>query len=217
VEDSVKWFNNHQQPDLIFSDIQLSDGISFEIYDQVKITRPVIFTTAFDEFMLRAFRVNSIDYLLKPIKKEDLQNSINKYHVMRTAFGGSVDLGEVLKGMNLGGDDYKTRFLAKVGDKLVSVETENVAYFQTKHGVVHMCTFQGRVYLMDQTLDELLKSLDPKVFFRANRQFVVHFKSIETIHKYHKGKLLIELKSKADEEVIVSAERAGEFRKWLGD
>ncbi len=217
VEESVKWFDNHQQPDLIFSDIQLSDGVSFDIFDQVKITRPVIFTTAFDEYMLKAFRVNSIDYLLKPIKKEDLQNSLNKYQVMRSAFGGGADLGELLKGIKLGGEDYKTRLLSKVGDKLISIEVENVAYFQTRHGVVHLVTFQGRDYLLDQTLDELVKMLDPKVFFRANRQFVIQFKSIAAVHKYHKGKLLVELTAKPDEEVIVSSERASEFKKWLGD
>lgn len=217
VEESVKWFNNHQEPDLIFSDIQLSDGISFEIFEQVKITRPVIFTTAFDEYMLKAFRVNSIDYLLKPIKKEDLKHSLEKYKVIQSAFSNSPNLGELLKGLKLGEEDYKTRLLSKVGDKLISVEVENVVYFQTRHGVVHVFTSQGRNYLLDQTLDELIKSLDPKTFFRANRQFILQFKSIEAVHRYHKGKLIVELRMQPDQEVIVSAERASEFKKWLGD
>ncbi len=217
VEESVKWFNNHHIPDLIFSDIQLSDGISFDIFDRVPITRPVIFTTAFDEYMLKAFRVNSIDYLLKPIKKEDLEKSLLKYQQMKSVFGGGVDMGELLKNVKLGGQDYKIRFLAKVGDKLVSVETEDVAYFQTRHGVVHMATTQGRTYLLDQALDELMAQLDPNKFFRANRQFIVQFRSISAVHRYHKGKLLIELNPKLEEDVVVSAEKASDFRKWLGD
>ncbi|MEO9477302.1 MAG: LytTR family DNA-binding domain-containing protein [Cyclobacteriaceae bacterium] len=217
VEESVKWFGNHNAPDLIFSDIQLSDGISFEIFDQVKMTRPVIFTTAFDEYMLKAFRVNSIDYLLKPIKQEDLKKSITKFHEMKSAFGGGADLTELLKQIHMGGRDYKARFLVRLKDKLVSVETEDIAYFQTRHGVVHLVTIQGRKYLMDQTLDEVCKQLDPKLFFRANRQFITQFKAIKEVNRYHKGKILVELSPATDEGVIVSAEKAGEFRKWLGD
>ena len=217
VEESVKWFNNHHIPDLIFSDIQLSDGISFDIFDRIPITKPVIFTTAFDEYMLKAFRVNSIDYLLKPIKKEDLEKSLLKYQQMKAVFGGGVDMGELLKNVKLDGQNYKARFLAKVGDKLVSVETEDVAYFQTRHGVVHMATTQGRTYLLDQALDELMAQLDPNKFFRANRQFIVQFRSILAVHRYHKGKLLVELNPKLEEDVVVSAEKASDFRKWLGD
>lgn len=217
VEESIKWLNNHLHPDLIFSDIQLSDGISFEIFDKVQISKPVIFTTAFDEYMLRAFRVNSIDYLLKPIKKEDLEKSLSKYAQMKAAFGGETDISELIKNIKLDEKEYKTRFLTKVGDKLVSVESDNIAYFQTRHGVVHMITTQGRNYLMDQTLDELSQQLDPAVFFRANRQFVVQFKAIQTVNRYHKGKLLVELNPSAEDGVIVSAEKAAEFKKWLGD
>ncbi|MFT6866427.1 MAG: DNA-binding LytR/AlgR family response regulator [Cyclobacteriaceae bacterium] len=217
VEDSVKWFNNHQLPDLIFSDIQLSDGISFEIFDQVQITKPVIFTTAFDEYMLRAFRVNSIDYLLKPIKKEDLEKSLSKFAQMKASFGGGTDISELLKSIKLDEKEYKTRFLTKVGDKLVSVEAENIAYFQTRHGVVHMITLQGRSYLMDQTLDELAGQLEPDKFFRVNRQFLVQFKAIQSVNRYHKGKLLVLLNPATEEGVIVSAEKATEFKKWLGD
>lgn len=217
VEESVKWFNNHQQPDLIFSDIQLSDGVSFEIFDQVKITMPVIFTTAFDEYMLRAFRVNSIDYLLKPIKKEDLENSLNKYRQMKSVFGGGVDLADLLRNVKLGQKEYKTRFLVKMGDKMMSVETDDIAYYQTRHGVVHLCTHMGKTYLMDQTLDDLMAQLDPEKFYRANRQFIIQFKSIKAVNRYHKGKLLVDLQQETNEAVVVSAEKASDFRSWLGD
>lgn len=217
VEDSIKWFNNHETPDLIFSDIQLSDGISFEIFDKVRISKPVVFTTAFDEYMLKAFSVNSIDYLLKPIKKEDLQKSLAKFEQLQTAFGGGVDFAQILKNITLTEKTYKTRFLTKVGDKLVSIETDNIAYFQSRHGVVHVITSHGRNYLMDQSLDELMLQLDPEKFYRGNRQFLVQFKCIETVNRYHKGKLLIELNPKTEDSVIVSAEKASDFRKWLGD
>lgn len=218
VEESVKWIKNHQLPDLIFMDIQLSDGISFEIFDQVKVSKPVVFTTAFDEYMLRAFKVNSIDYLLKPIKKEDLQHSMRKLQDLKSQFAGNgLDIGEVVRHIKLDEQRYKTRFLVKQGDKMISVETEQIAYFQTRHGVVHLVTQGEKKYLMDFSLDELISQLDPGLFYRANRQFVVHFKAIRTVHKYHKGKLLIEVAPSAEPDIIVSAEKATDFKSWLGD
>lgn len=218
VEESVKWFRNHQMPDLIFMDIQLSDGISFEIFEQIKITRPVIFTTAFDEYTLKAFKVNSIDYLLKPIKQEDLAHSLEKYDTLfARKTEPSIDLNTLVKQIRLGENKYKTRFLVKQGEKLISVETNTIAYFMLRMGVVHLVTIQNKRYLMDQSLDDLINQLDPSAFFRANRQFILHFPAISATHRYHKGKLLVELSPKAEEEVIVSAEKAAEFRKWLGD
>ncbi len=216
VEDSVKWLQNHQQPDLIFSDIQLSDGISFEIYEQVKLSTPVIFTTAFDEYMLKAFRVNSIDYLLKPIKPEELQQAIQKY---RDLYAQNAlprqDLGDLLQQVQLNGQQYKSRFLVKQGDRLLSVETDQIAYFMTRHGVVHLVTNENKKYLMDQSLDVLMSQLNPQRFFRVNRQFIVHFPSIVTVHRYHKGKLLVDLKPKPMDDLVVSAEKSSELKEWL--
>lgn len=219
VEESIKWFNNHNAPDLIFMDIQLSDGLSFEIFENIKIYQPVIFTTAFDEYMLKAFKVNSIDYLLKPIKKEDLAQSIQKFHEMKSAFGNKElpDLNELISKIKVDDRKYKARFLAKQGEKLVSVEAGNIAYFQTRHGVVHLVTMQSKRYLMDQNLDELGLQLDPDKFFRANRQYLINFSAIKTVHKYHKGKLLVELLLATDESLTVSSEKAGIFREWLGE
>ena len=218
VADSVKWIRNHELPDLIFMDIQLSDGISFEIFDEAEVTCPVIFTTAFDEYMLKAFKVNSIDYLLKPIKNEDLAMSLEKFNAMKKSFGGNSNhehLPDLLKQIRLDDKKYKTRFLIKQGDKLWAVEAKNISYFHLRHGVVHLITNDNKKYIMDQTLDELIGVLDPEQFFRANRQFIVAFGGVKMVHRYHKGKLLLELSPACDEETIVSAEKASEFKNWM--
>ncbi|ELR72914.1 Two-component system response regulator [Fulvivirga imtechensis AK7] len=219
VEDSIKWLKNHNTPDLIFMDIQLSDGLSFEIFEQVKITRPVIFTTAFDDYILKAFKVNSIDYLLKPIKVEDLAHSLQKFREMKNAFGheSSTDINTLISQIRMDDRKFKSRFLVKQGEKLVSVETVNIAYFQTRNGVVQLVTNEDKKYLMDQTLDDLSQHLDPEKFFRANRQFLIHFPAIRTVHKYHKGKLLVELNLPTSEPLTVSSEKASVFKEWLGE
>ncbi len=220
VEESVRWFHSNTSADLIFMDIQLSDGLSFEIFETVKITSPVIFTTAFDEYMLRAFKVNSIDYLLKPIKKDELAASLAKFEQLKSAFAGSThlpDLNALVSQIKLDDRKYKTRFLVKKGEELLSVETTDIAYFQTRHGVVHLVTNSGRNHIMDFTLDELMHQLDPEQFYRANRQFIVHFPAIRKLHKFHKGKLVIELEQATTEQITVSAEKATDFKAWLGD
>ncbi len=217
VEDSVKWLNNHHAPDLIFMDIQLSDGISFEIFEHIKITNPVIFTTAFDEYMLRAFRVNSIDYLLKPIKTEELSNSLKKYEEIRSAFvkEDRQDINTLIQHIKLDDKKYKNRFLVKKGDKLLSIESSDIAYFQTRNGVVSLVTQAGRKHLIDYTLDELGQQLDPDDFFRANRQYLIHFSLIKEVHRYHKGKLLVEGKLETDEPILISEEKSSLFKRWL--
>ncbi|MEQ8926710.1 MAG: LytTR family DNA-binding domain-containing protein [Fulvivirga sp.] len=219
VEESVMWLRNHNEPDLIFMDIQLSDGISFEIFEKIKITKPVIFTTAFDEYMLKAFKVSSIDYLLKPIKKEDLALSLQKYNDLKISFGSSnssVDLNELIGKIRMDDRKFKSRFLLKQGEKLLSVETNDIAYFFTKNGVVYLVTQEDKKYLMDYNLDELMNQLDPEKFYRANRQYLVGFSAIQATHKYHKGKLLVELAHKTEEPVTISAEKASDFKNWLG-
>lgn len=222
VCDSVKWLKNHQSPDLIFMDIQLSDGISFEIFDHIEVQSPVIFTTAFDEYTLRAFKVNSIDYLLKPIKKEALEKGIDKYRFFQKTFGkesqqpGTEDLGALIKQITLSEKKYKTRFLIKTGDKLLSISSEEVSHFQMRQGVVHLFTLNGKRYITDHSMDEIAGFSNPEKFFRANRQFIVSYDAIKTVHKYHKGKLLVELHQPVDDQIIVSLEKASAFKKWLG-
>ena len=215
VKDTERWIRNHKLPDLIFMDIQLSDGLSFEIFDLVPINTPVIFTTAFDEYVLKAFKVNSIDYLLKPIKKEDVEKSLQKYRILKSEFSNQIDIGSLMKEIQLEKKNYKNRFLVKIGDKMISIPTESISYLQTRRGVVHLITHENKTYLLDQNLEEIMTSLDPQLFFRANRQFIVHFKSIMEVEKYHKGKLFIRVTPEPDESVIVSAEKAGAFKSWL--
>ena len=217
VEDSVKWINNHQAPDLALMDIQISDGISFQIFDEIAVKFPVIFTTAFDEYLLRAFKVNSIDYLLKPIKKQELENAINKYKNLKEAFSGeqTTDLKTLLKSISLTETKYKSRFLVKQGDKMLSIKSEDVVCFQSKHGVVHIVTKLKQTYLTDFTLDELVDQLDPNLFFRANRQFILNAEQITTVHRHFKGKLLVEITVPRDEQILVSSEKASAFKAWL--
>jgi len=215
IEDTVKWLNNHQLPDLIFMDIQISDGISFEIFEQTSVECPVIFTTAFDEYMLKAFKVNSIDYLLKPIKKEELESSIDKYKKLHFKNSNSVDISSLLKEITLTEQKFKSRFLVKQGDKMLSIRVEDIICFFSKHGVVHIATTSQKTYLSDFTLDDLSNQLDPKFFFRANRQFLINADFIKVVHKHFKGKLLVELNGFDEEQILVSAEKATTFKNWL--
>ncbi len=216
VEESIKWLKIHDAPDLIFMDIQLNDGISFDIFEGVKITSPVIFTTAFDEYMLKAFKVNSIDYLLKPIKPEELKRSLEKFEEIKSTYGNNQpDLNELIQQIRLDDKKYKTRFLVKKGERLLSIETNNVFYFQTRNGVVSLVTRENTKHIIDYTLDQLFTELDPSEFYRANRQFIIHFSCIKAVHKYHKGKLLVETQTETSEPVIISEEKSSLFKKWL--
>lgn len=218
VKETVKWLQNHKAPDLIFMDIQLSDGISFEIFDEVKISKPVIFTTAFDEYMLRAFKVNSIDYLLKPINQDDLGRSLEKYRNFKSEFAETDhhSIHDLIKNIRLDDQKFKTRFLVKMGEKLLSVETTDISGFQAKNGVVYLINKTGKKYLMDQTLDDICKDLDPEKFYRVNRQFILNYHAISAVHKFAKGKLLVESPAAHEEQIIVSSEKATAFKSWFG-
>ena len=216
IEDTVSWLKNHSAPELIFMDIQISDGVSFQIFDKAEVKSPVIFTTAFDDYMLKAFKVNSIDYLLKPIKKEELETALNKYkNLHHSKKEPSIDLSEVLGQINFSGTKYKSRFLVKQGDKMLAIKTDDIVCFQSRHSVVHIMTKSEKSYLSDFTLDELIGQLDPDFFFRSNRQFIVNVDFIKTVHKYFKGKLLVELNHFNGDEIIVSTEKATSFKQWL--
>ncbi|PIB36902.1 DNA-binding response regulator [Reichenbachiella sp. 5M10] len=217
VSDTIEWLHTYESPDLIFMDIQLNDGISFEIFDQIEVKKPVIFTTAFDDYMLKAFRVNSIDYLLKPIKQSELQRSLEKYQTLKTQLSDSQPkLQELVKNIQLVQAKYKSRFLVKMGEKMMSVETDNIACFQACHGLVHLITHSGKKYLIDLTLDEISKQLNPEKFYRVNRQYILCYHCIAAVHKYGKSQLLIEPKLTLDDQVIVSSEKSTAFKQWLG-
>ncbi len=223
VEDAVVWLKENPAPDLVFMDIQLGDGISFEIFEQVEINCPVIFTTAYDEYTLRAFKVNSIDYLLKPLQLEDLEAALKKYDRLRAGNGeetaqniSHAQIESILKVLNpTKPANYKSRFLIKVGDKFFSVTTDQIAYFYTEDKGVFIQTHDKQRYPIDNSLDELEKVLDPEMFFRINRQFIVHVGAVNRLHAYFNGKMKVFLKPEVAEEVIVSRDKAAALKMWL--
>ncbi len=221
VQDSVTWFKTQATPELIFMDIQLADGLSFEIFEETEVNCPVIFTTAFDEYTLKAFKVNSIDYLLKPVKKEELANSLQKLQKLKSTLSNSNEsdhkpvIAELLQAFKQNNNPYKSRFLVKLGERLISLSEEEIAYFYAEDGCVLIKTKNEQKFTIDHTLDELEKILDPHVFFRLNRQFIARFQAIEEIHNYFKGKLAVSLSPAWKEHIIISREKAPIFKNWL--
>jgi DNA-binding LytR/AlgR family response regulator len=214
VKESVKWLLQHSA-DLIFLDIQLSDGISFSIFEQVTVNTPVIFTTAYDQYAIKAFQVNSISYLLKPIRKSDLADSLQKYHALKSAF--SIDFERLLANIQGKEPDFKKRFLIQVGEKIRKIEVSEIAYFYVLDKGVYLRTFQGHSYPVEYTLDGLENLVNPLAFFRINRKYMVNMDSIASMVAYSRGRVKLELKPKADDEpdTIVSIDRSSGFKKWL--
>ncbi len=222
VEESVKWLRNHPSPELIFLDIQLADGLSFEIFRQVSITTPVIFTTAFDEYAIRAFELNSIDYLLKPIKPESLAHALGKLEQMKKAFKSDhssgqpvIDNSRLENLLKLINRDYKTRILLKVGDQLRSVEMQDVAYFLAEDDVVFAIVKDKKRYIVDYTLNQLETQLDPAYFFRITRGCITQFSSVRKVGKYFNSRLAVELDPPLEEKLLVSRVNVPDFLKWL--
>lgn len=203
-------------PDLIFLDIHLADGESFEIFRQVNVKSPIIFTTAYDEFALQAFKLNSIDYILKPVKQEELVAALTKFKNLYTAKKETaVDyqkLADLIAGEKTG---YKKRLLIRYGDLLKTIEIKDAAYFYSENKISYVATKQGARYALDNTLDELEKMLEPKEFFRINRQFIVGVDAIDKMLAVSKSRVKLTLKPPSDQETIVSTERSPEFKKWL--
>jgi DNA-binding LytR/AlgR family response regulator len=221
VEESVKWLLNHPSPDLIFLDIQLADGLSFDIFRQVSIITPVIFTTAYDEYAIRAFQLNSIDYLLKPINPEALENALAKLDKIQKAFTqpetpqpvfDNSRLDNLLKMIS---KDYKARILLKVGDQLRSVEMEEVAYFYAEDDVVFAMLMDKKRYIVDYTLNQLESRLDPSKFFRISRGCIAQISSVKKVSKYFNSRLAVELDPPMEEKVLVSRVNVQEFLQWL--
>ncbi|OIP50208.1 MAG: DNA-binding response regulator [Flavobacteriaceae bacterium CG2_30_34_30] len=223
VEDAINWFQINEHPDVLFLDIQLSDGLSFEIFEKVKIQSAIIFTTAFDEYALQAFKVNSVDYLLKPIDEEELQAAVHKYQNMKTAFGGKeagknlqINFEEIKKLLiNPLEREYKKRFTIKIGQHLKMIPTEEICCFYSENKGTYLYTSEGRNYLMETTLDALEKELSPKDFFRVNRKFIVHIHGIQDIVAYSNSRLKLKMKNFSEEEIIVARERVKDFKDWL--
>ena len=213
IESAVDWLSANKHPDLIISDIRLLDGLSFEIFQKVKVQKPVIFTTAYDQYAIRAFEVNSIDYLLKPVDIDKLRASLEKYRNLGA--GAPADFSEIVRQIRASQPQYKSRFMIKLGQKIIAIPAEKIAYFYSENKLSFIITTDGKKYPTDQTLDELVDVLDPDRFFRANRQFIVTFESIAEIHPYFKGRIKIHLTPKTEEEVVISSERTPEFKRWI--
>jgi len=214
IASATDWFNNHTEPDLILSDIHLADGLSFEIFKEVSISCPVIFTTAFDQYAIQAFKVNSIDYLLKPIKKTELAEAMRKFKKIQPS-STRIDLSLLTSMIDKAGKDYLKRLMIRIGQQIKVIEVKNVAYFYIEEKIVFAVSFTKDRYPMDLSLDQLEKQLDPERFFRINRAFIISLASIGTMLTYSKARIKIKLKPPCDVESITSTERSAEFREWL--
>jgi DNA-binding LytR/AlgR family response regulator len=213
VEDSVNWFRTSQQPDLIFMDIQLKDGNSFSIFEHVKVLSPIVFTTAYDNYLLNAFEQNSIEFLLKPIEESAIRNTISKYKNLKEHFLHKYE--EVLS--KLTEKPKKTRLIAKKGIEYQSILLEDVAYFFSEHKITFLVTKLEKKFMLDQNLKELEEELDPKIFYRANRKYIVNVDCIRSYKSYDKVKLLLELNVPVNEDIIISQENAPAFKKWISE
>ncbi len=215
VEDAIAWFRGNPAPDLIFLDIHLEDDLSFTIFEKVKVESPIIFTTAYDEYAIRAFKMRSIDYLLKPIVKEELAHSLEKFREF-TSVRHQPDMEALFRLITTGAPAYKERFSITVGQKIKSYSTDDIAWFYSEEGISFMVVNDNHQYPIDFSLDDLTVQLNPKEFFRINRQFLVKLKSIKNVHIYPKSRLKLELLPAADREVFVSRDKVTRFKEWLG-
>jgi len=213
IADAIAYLQTHAAPDLILSDIHLADGQSFEIFRNVNIPTPIIFTTAYDQYALEAFRANGIDYLLKPIKKDELERALKKFNQMQAAPG--INIEKLIQSLQQPKTSYKDRFAVRFGEHIKTIETIDAAYFYTENKVNFLVTKEGRRYAVDYNLDQLESLLDPKEFFRINRQFIIGFHSITEMFSYSKSRVLIKLNPPTKLETIVSAERSASFKSWL--
>lgn len=216
---AIDWFATHSSPDLVFMDIQLSDGLSFEIFEKVKLECPVIFITAYGEYAIQAFKVNSVDYLLKPIDGLELAHSLEKFKKQRSQNVSqvpSLDMQILLHTLKEQHPSYRSRFLVTIKDRFVSIPVNEILYFTTEHKLTYLVTCEGKRYLFDSPLDKLENELDPRQFFRVNRQFIVSLHAIAGVHTYFNGKLKIYLRG-TDTEIVISREKASAFKQWLNE
>lgn len=219
VEGAVKWFKNNPHPDILFLDIQLTDGISFSFIEQAHPESMIVFTTAYDEYAIRAFKVNSIDYLLKPIDKERLAEALEKFEKLISRyyrpFVSQGDILEILQNITNPAKKYRTRFLISGEDKLFTLQVDDIAYFYSENKITFAVTHQNKEYIIDLSLDKLCEQLDPDRFFRTNRQTVVSVQAIQKIENYFLGKVVVKVIPPFKDKIIVSREKISAFKLWL--
>lgn len=212
VKESIKWFQSNPHPNLIFVDIQLSDGLSFEIFEKTEVKSALIFTTAYDQFTLKAFKLNSIDYLLKPIDKEELKQAVYKFKNLQNTPSEQI---EAIKDLLLKQHNHKERFSIQIGQRIKILETKNIDIFYSQDKSTFAKLNSGKDYLLNESLDTISQSLDPFSFFRVSRKFIINITAIKDIISYANSRLKINLHSGFDEEIIVSREKVKEFKNWL--
>lgn len=215
IETAIEYFSSHQMPDLVFMDIQLADGLSFEIFKSVTITCPVIFCTAFDEYAIEAFKVNGIDYILKPFDTKSIANSLSKLKRLETHFNSGNTLLNNLVQLMQKPKSYKTGFLVSHKDKMIPVSVEDIACFYYHNDLTFLVTFGNQKYALDLSMDEVEGRIDPSLFYRANRQFIVNFKAIREVEHYFARKLVVKVGISVPESIVVSKAKAGNFLKWM--
>ncbi len=223
IASSVEWLQNNPPPDLILMDIELADGQSFEIFNRIEVNSPVIFTTSYDEYALKAFKVNSIDYLLKPIQKDDLESALDKFKHLKKSYSGSSDtslnmnvLVRELQSKLQSKQEFRKRFLVKHAQKLVSIDIDQIAYFFSDDRLNFFKTFDDKKYLVEYKLDEIEEMIDSSQFFRINRAYIVSIKSMDQINDYFGNRLILGLKPKNEKEALVSREKVTDFKIWMG-
>jgi DNA-binding LytR/AlgR family response regulator len=220
IKSTVDFLKQNPPPDLILMDIELADGQSFEVFNMVPVKNPVIFITSYDEYALKAFKVNSVDYLLKPVQKDELEAALNKYKELNVADNnkGSSDINNLIKELQskLQPKEYRKRFLVKQAQKLVSIEVDDIAYFYSDGRLNFFKTRDNRKFVVDYTMDELSYMLDPEKYFRISRAFYVSVESVDQIHDYFGNRLLLNLTPTLDKEALVSREKVMDFKKWMG-
>lgn len=219
IKSTVEWFQNNPHPDIVLLDIQLSDGLSFEIFKHVNIESSIIFTTAFDEYAIQAFKVNSIDYLLKPVEKGELQTAFEKYNEFNKQFvkeqNSHINFKELASLIKNQKTDYRKRFLIHSNEYIFHLAVEEIALFYSMQGVTFAVTFNKREYPVNFSLENLKEQLHPEKFFKINRQFILNIDAIKRVHFYFNGKLKLEIEPPHNEDIIVGKDKAALFKRWL--
>ncbi|ASU34085.1 LytR/AlgR family response regulator transcription factor [Mucilaginibacter xinganensis] len=219
VEEAVEWFiENPNNYDLIFMDIRLNDGLSFDIFKHVNLVKPVIFVTAYNDYAIQAFKNNGIDYILKPFDQQEVEKAINKFKTLVTSVNEesvAFNVSEIIAQLNAAPVSYKRSFLVHFRDKLIPVETATIAWFYTANELVYAHTNDARQYIVDFTMEQLEQQLDPMLFFRANRQFIINRKEISEVDFYFNGRLSVKVKPAPPESIIISKVRVPQFKSWM--
>ena len=219
VKKAIEWFKNNQNPEIVLLDIKLSDGLSFEIFKQVKVESMIIFTTAYDEYAMQAFKVNSLDYLLKPIEKDELQAAFEKYQQYNKQFiqekNSSIDFSELASLIKNEKPEYRKRFLIQSNESFFHLPVEQIAFFYSMQGITFAVTFEKREYPINFSLESLKEQLHTDTFFKVNRQFIINIDAIKRVHSYFQGKLKLEIKPPHSEDIVIGKDKAAAFKRWL--